>query len=218
MDYDWGYFIYNNSSAIFALIGALGGGILSFIGALLLKKREFNLAISRSIIERRIGAHEKVIALATEIRVMVGLGGLSESGEVRRAPQIMLSRDIFEGWFTRYAQLCMEGTSWLSTLTKREVNYVQDYLVTLHMYLEGVPSDKYPELGRLIRQDFIDMSSSLEKKAFQFFEKGIRRLKPDSLDEHHKYERSETERRLNATSLLLNYSAFTAAKGGTDGR
>ena len=41
MDFDWGKFLTEHASAIFALAGALGGGILSFIGALLLKEREF---------------------------------------------------------------------------------------------------------------------------------------------------------------------------------
>lgn len=212
MDFDLSSFIDENASAIFALAGALGGGLLSFIGALLLKKREFSLAVSSKILDRRIDAHEKVIALATEMRVMVGLGGVTESGEVRRSPQIMMSRETFEDWFTRFTKLSMEGTSWLSTSTKREVNFVQDYLITLHLYLENVPSERFLDLGEIIRQDFIDLSASLEKKAFLFFQKGIRKLQPDNLDEWHKYERSETERRLHATSLLLKHAEFTKEK------
>jgi hypothetical protein len=212
MDFNWRCFIDENASAIFALAGAVGGGIFSFIGALLLKNREFSLAVSSKILDRRIDAHEKVIALAVEMRVMVGLGGFTESGEVRRSPQIMRSRETFEDWFTRFTQLSMKGTSWLSTSSKREVNFIQDYLITLHIYLENVPSERFLDLGEVIRQDFVDLSASLEKKAFQFFQKGIRQLEPDNLDEWHKYERSETERRLHATSLLLNHTAFSKEK------
>lgn len=212
MDYDWGCFLNNNASAIFALAGALGGGILSFIGAMLLKKREFNLVISSKMLDRRIDAHEKMIAISTEMRVMVVLGGVSESGEVRRAPEIMISRDTFEDWFARFTKISMDGTSWLSTTTKREVNFVQDYLVTLHLYLERVPSGEFLGLGEVIRQDFIDLSSALEKTAFHFFQKGIRKLQPDNLDKWHKYERSETERRMGATSLVMNYVVFSQAQ------
>ncbi len=56
---------------------------MSFVGALLLKKREFNLAVSSKILDRRIDAHEKVISLVTEMRVMVALGEVADSGEVR---------------------------------------------------------------------------------------------------------------------------------------
>lgn len=201
-------FIGENASAIFALVGALGGGFLSFFGSLLLKKREFSLATSSKILDRRIDAHEKIMLLASEMRVMVTLGGIEELGEIRRSPQIMTSREEFEGWFARFTRLSMEGTSWLSISTKREVNLVQDYLVTLHGYLNKVPSEQFVDLGAMIRQDFIDLSASLEKKAFLFFQKGIHKLKPDSLDEWHKYERSETERRLYITSLHLNNTEF----------
>lgn len=212
MNYDWEIFFTAHASAVFALAGALGGGLLSFVGASLLKKQEFNLSMSGKLLDRRISAHEKVIALASEMRVMVALGGVSETGEVRRAPQVMISRDAFEGWFTRFAQLSLEGTSWLSTATKREVNFVQDYLVTLHLYLERVPSNHILVLGELVRQDFVDLSSSLEKTAFSFFQTGIRKLRPDSLDNWHKYERSETERRLSSTLLVINHATFSQAQ------
>jgi hypothetical protein len=212
MDSGWAQFLSANASAIFALVGALGGGILSFVGALLLKKRDFSLATSGKLLDRRIAAHENVVALATEMRVMVALGGVSEAGEVRRAPQVMISREVFEGWFTRFTQLSLSGTSWLSTATKREVNFVQDYLVTLNMYLEHVSSDRFLVLGELIRQDFVDLSSSLEKTAFKFFQSGVRKLKPDSLNKWHKYKRAETEKRLESTALVNHQSAFARAR------
>jgi hypothetical protein len=124
----------------------------------------------------------------------------------------MISRDTFEDWFTRFTQQSLEGTSWLSTATKREVNFVQDYLITLHLYLERVPSDLFLGLGEIIRQDFVDLSSSLEKAAFTFFQSGVRKLQPDSLDEWHKYKRGETERRLGSTQLVTNQSAFSQAQ------
>lgn len=195
-------FLSANASAVFGLIGALGGGVLSFLATLILKKRDFNLQMWGKLFDRRIGAHEKVISLAVEMRVMVSLGGVDEHGENRRAPQILLSKDEFERWFTRFTQLTMEGTSWLTIDTKREVNFVQDYLATLHMHLANIPSEKYLSVGVFVRQDFIDLSSSLEKKAFTFFQYGIRELKLDSLDLHHKYKRPVTETRLRATALM----------------
>jgi hypothetical protein len=211
MPFDLGHFLTTNSSAVFALAGALGGGILSFVGSMLLKRREFNLSLSGKLLERRISAHENVLAAASELRVMMPLGGASGTGEMRRAPQVMSSREILENWLGRFTQLRL-GDSWLSTETKREVNFVQDYLVTLHMYLEGVDSDAFPGLGEIIRQDFIDLSSSLEKNAFKFFEKGVRKLRPDSPEKWHKYELKETNRRLSITLLVKNHKAFSALR------
>lgn len=204
-------FITENASAIFALLGALGGGLLSFIGSFLLKKRDFNLRLWDKLIERRIKAHEIVMALAVEMRVMVAIGGVDKNGEVRRAPQVLLSKEEFERWFTRFTQLSMEGTTWLTTDAKRELNFAQDYLVTLHQNISGIPSEKYLAVGEVIRGDFVDISSSLEKKAFEFFESGIHQLKLDSLEKWHKYKRPVTESRLKQTALLRDWETISKA-------
>jgi hypothetical protein len=195
-------FLQQNASAVFGLVGALGGGVLSFVATSLHKRRDFDLQIWGKLYERRIAAHERVIQVAVEMRVMVTTGETDAQGEVRRSPQMLLSKEEFERWFTRFTQLSLEGTTWLTTSTKREVNFVQDYLVTLHMHLAGVPTGSYLSVGELIRQDFIDLSSSLEKKAYEFFTTDIRKLRLNSLDDWHKYKRPETESRLKATTLL----------------
>ena len=209
---DWVTFLSANASAIFALAGALGAGALSAATAFLVKRREFDLALTGKLFERRISAHEKIIEIATEMRVMAPVGGREADGVVRRAPHVMLSRDSFEAWLASFTQRSMGGTSWLSTKAKRELNYVQDYLLTLHMHLGGVPSERFPDLGALIRQDFIDLSSSLEKHAFEFFRTGVRKLKLDSLDEWHKYELEETKRRLGETVLAKSFESFAQAR------
>lgn len=201
-------FINANASAIFGLLGALGGGILSFVASLLLKRSEFSLQLRSKIIDRQIAAHERILKLAQEMRVMVSAGTFGIDGEVARGPRILLSKDEFESWFTRFTEQQLEGSTWLTTGTKREVAFVQDYLVTLHIHLADVPSEKYFDLAQLIRQDFIALSSSLEKAAFSFFESGIHRAKPDSLSDWHKYKRLVTEHRLTSTALLQNIAAF----------
>lgn len=198
-------FINNNTSAIFGLLGALGGGLVSFLASWLLKKREYNLRLWDKLLERRIKAHENVIAAALEMRVMVALGATEEGGEVARAPQVLLSKEAFEEWFIRFTQLTVGGSTWLTTEAKRELNFVQDYFVTLHQNLTGVPSEKYLPIGQVIRQDFLALSSDLETKSFEFFGKEVRRLKLSNLKKWHKYKRAETEKRLKRTELLSQW-------------
>ena len=142
---------------------------------------------------------------------MVSAGSFDETGEVERWPNLLQSREVFEAWFTEFTREQVGSSSWLTTVAKREVAYVQDYLVTLHIHLKQVPSESYPPLARLVRQDFSDLSSSLEKVVFAFFEKGIHRAQPDSLSSWHKYKRAVTERRLGATLLAKNFDAFNRA-------
>lgn len=201
-------FLNENASAVFGLLGALGGGFLSFIASLLLKRREFSLQLRSKIVDRQIAAHERILKLAQDMRVMVSTGILGKDGEIARGPRILLSKEEFESWFARFTEEQLDGSTWLTTGTKREVAFVQDYLATLHMHLVNVPSDRYFDLALLIRQDFIDLSDSLEKAAFSFFESGIRRAKADSLSAWHKYKRPVTERRLLSTALIKNIVAF----------
>lgn len=201
-------FLNLNASAIFGLLGALGGGILSFVASLLLKRNELSLQLRSKIVDRQIAAHDSILTLAKEMRAMASTGEVSREGEVTRGPRILLSKDDFESWFTRFTVQQIDGSTWLTTETKREVAFVQDYLVTLHMHLVDLPSEKYFDLAQLIRQDFINLSSNLEKAAFTFFEKDIHRAKPDSLSDWHKYKRSVTEKRLSDTELLTNIVAF----------
>lgn len=195
-------FLNSNASAVFGLVGALGGALLSFVATLILKRREFDLQTRAKLLDRQISAHEAILQLAMEMRTMVAPGGLDETGEMLRGPSILCSKADFESWFQRYTLLQTQGSTWLTTETKREVSLVQDYLATLHIHLSEVPDDQCFRLGCLIRQDFIDLSSSLEKIAFRFFEKGVRRLRLDSPRNWHKYKPEVTVRKLGAFQLF----------------
>ncbi|AHI30192.1 hypothetical protein [Marinobacter similis] len=206
-------FFIQNASAIFGLVGAFLGGLLAFVASWMIKNREYSLRIWQILLERRIKAHENLINIAMEMRVMVGLGK-DENGEVARAPQVLISREEFEQWFTRFAQLTQEGSTWLTIKAKREVNFVQDYLVTLHTNLASVPSGRFLAIGQVVRNDFIELSSELEKSAYDYFETQIRKRKLAKLGDWHKYPREHTESRLARTDLLSNWDSVQEAANG----
>lgn len=217
MSLDWQQFLTTHASAVFALLGAFGGGVLSFIASLWLKQRDFKLQLRSKLMEKQIHAHETVMALALELRTMYGSGEVDSKGELKRAPRILSSKSDFESWFTKFSEQQVPVSSWLSTAAKREVNFVQDYLVTLHTHLSEVPEANYFALGDSIRQDFIGLSSALEKRTFQFFRNGMGRSKPDSLEKWHKYPPSKTLERLNAMRLLVEIERFKIKGRGGDG-
>jgi hypothetical protein len=203
-------FLQQHAAAIFGLVGAFGAGILSFVASWLLRKRDYDLRLWDKLLERRIRAHENVIAVALEMRVMVTLGGLDAKGDVLRAPQVLVSKEAFEEWFTRAVATAVEASTWLSTDAKREVNYLQDYLVTLHQNISALPSEAYLKIGTVIREDFIALSSSVERTAYSFFKKDIRCLRLSDFSEWHKYPREETERRLKGSRLLQAWDEIGA--------
>jgi hypothetical protein len=205
-------FLANNVTAVIGLAGVMVGASLTGAFALfkdwLMRGRDFDLKLWEKFLERRISAHEVVIGLAIKMRFVCG-AGVDASGEVERAPQVMISRGDFEGWFTQFTEQSAPVTTWLSTAAKRELNFVQDYLMTLHVNMGKFPDVDFATVGSFVRQDFIDLSSSLEKAAFAFFKTAQKRRLSD-LTEHHKYPRQETERRLQNTVLLSRWKELEA--------
>lgn len=204
-------FLKENASAFFGLLGAFLGGFLSFFASWAIKNREYSLRIWDRLLERRIKSHENLIAIAVEMRVMVTLGGKEDDGEIARSPHVLFSKEVFEAWLARFTQRTQEGSTWLTTKAKREVNFVQDYLVTLHASLAEVPSDKYLAVGQVLRQDFISISSELEKSAYDYFENEISKRKLSQLSEWHKYPRQHTEARLTSTALISKWDSVRKA-------
>jgi hypothetical protein len=203
-------FFQQNASAVFALLGAAGGGFLSFLGTWLLRKREYDLHLWEKLLDRRISAHEAVIQTALELRGMVPLGGVDRQGEALRAPSLLRSKEVFEAWFQQATARTGPGTTWLTVEAKRELNYLQDYLLTLYMHLGRVPSASYPTVGVIVRDDFIKLSGDLEKCAFRFFESDIHRLEAADLRSWHKYPLEETQRRLKETNLIQRCDEIAA--------
>jgi hypothetical protein len=199
--------------ALVALLGVVVGvlltPILTLLNAWVMRKRDFNLKVWERFIDRRITAHETVVGLALKMRFICPLGTV-QGCEVVRAPQVMMSKEIFDGWLAEFSQGSGPATTWLSTPAKRELNFVQDYLVTVQTNLSAASSEQFPAIGALIRQDFIDLSSSLEKAAFEFFKAEARELRLNDLAKNHKYPLEETTSRLQKTVLLGRWKEVNA--------
>jgi hypothetical protein len=196
--------IKDNASAVFALLGTLAGATLTFVGTWILQSHETQNRLLEKVIDKRIQAHEKVIELSKLLRQMTSLGYAEKDGELARTPVIMLSHESFDDFLLKFSQAGVESSTWLSTEVTRELNFVQDYFVNLYEFLRDVQPDKFPEIGRIIRQDFIDFSSSLEKLAFAFFTKDLTKMKLNDLSQWHKYPLNKTKKRLNETAFLKN--------------
>ncbi len=199
-------FLAEHASAIFALMGTLVGGMVSYVGSWFLRRRDLDLRLWERFLDRRISAHEAVVGLALKMRVMASLEEFDSDGNLIRAPNVMVSREAFEEWLTEFAQVSVPATTWLSIVVKRELNLVQDFMVTLHSSLTRVPSERFLTVGTIVYQDFLDFSSSLERIAFQFFESEARKLKLPELAEHHKYAFEETQLRLQKTVMMSKWT------------
>ena len=196
--------IRDNASAILVLLGTLAGATLTFFGASILQSQEARNRLLEKVLDRRIQAHEKIIELSKLLRRIESLGYAEKKGELARTPSVMGSPEIFNDFLLKFSQTGTDSSTWLSTEVTRELYFVQDYFVNLYEFLRNVKPEKFPEIGRVIRQDFIDFSSSLEKLAFDFFAKDLTKMKLNNLTEWHKYPVKTTQKRLNETAFFKN--------------
>lgn len=196
--------IKDNASAIFALLGTLAGATLTFVGTWILQSQEARNRLLEKVLDRRIQAHENIIELSKLLRGMISLGYAEKEGELARTPSVMASQESFDEFLWNFSQTSTKSSTWLSTEVTHEIYFVQDYFINLSEFLRNVKSDKFPEIGRLIRQDFIDFSSSLEKLSFDFFAKDLTKMKLNDLNQWHKYPVKTTQERLSETAFLKN--------------
>ncbi len=198
-------FLNSNTAAIFALIGTIAGAGISIVGSLLINDKSLQLRLKEKVIDRRIDAHEKIIHLSKSIRTMVSLGHEDEKGELARYPVIMTSVKGFDEWGTYFYDTISSCSTWLSIDVTRELNLFQDYIINLRELIRFVEEDGLlPEIGLIIRNDFIEFSDKIEKLAYKFFDRDLLKLKFGDLDKWHKYPLEKTKERLQSTALFSN--------------
>jgi len=191
------------------------GAIVGFVFFRFRAKHEYNLRLWEKIVDPRIQAHRDLISIAMEARVMIPTDGNDGDGEMRRSPQVMIDSVLFQDWSTRAIAAALGGSTWQCIAAKREAAFLQDYLGTLFMHLRGLPDSSYREVGVIVREDFIQLSSRLEKAAFSFFEVDLLKLEAGDLKSWHKYPMDVTLERLNATKLMTNFDAIEALKSAS---
>ena len=197
-----------NITAVFALGGVLLGSMFTFFANSRLKEKELQLRLREKVLDRRIEAHEAIFKLVAPMRHMRSLEYQESESELARTPQFFMSPEEFYSWHIQHREVAATYSAWLTKPVSRELNFIQDYTLNLSMLIEPAPADLFPEIGRIIRSDFIDMAHQLEKIAFDFFEKDLSKMTFGDPDEHHKYKKDETLERLNLTELYQEWATI----------
>ena len=194
-------FLIDNATAVFALIGAFSGAIITGIINFSLKKRETRLRITEKLLDKKLEAHETLIEITNVIRSMVLLGGKDHNDELKRSPLIMQSRKNMDDFLTELTKAQAKADRWLSVDAKREVSLFLDYFVNLNEYSLKSSDKALQEAGVLVRDDFIHFALRLENCAHDFFNRDLMKLKFRTDREWHKYPKEKTLEELGKTEL-----------------
>lgn len=166
----------NLIAPLIGIIGLIIGSILTFFFSSNLKSKETKLKISEKLIDKRIDAHEQVLKLAKIMRSSHTENQFNSAKELITYPLIFLNEDNYRDWRANYLLVTNEYSHWLSISVLNELFYIQDYIVNLDKTLENVHEENYKSLGIILKMDFIEMSTNLEKEVVKYFEKGWENL------------------------------------------
>ncbi|PNW24942.1 hypothetical protein [Formosa algae] len=194
----------NLIAPIIGLIGLIIGSILTFLFSSNLKSKETKLKISEKLIDKRIDAHEQVLKLAKLMRSSHTENQFNSEKELITYPLIFLTEDNYRDWRANYFLVTNEYSHWLSIPVLNELFYIQDYIVNLDKTLENVHEENFKPIGIILKMDFIEMSTNLEKQVIKYFEKGWSNLSIKKKG-NYKLPKQESLKRLKESNFTKRY-------------
>ncbi|WP_169729903.1 hypothetical protein [Hydrogenovibrio kuenenii] len=193
-----------NSSAIFALSGAILGSLLTGLIGYVSITKQTKLRLVEKVLDRKTEAHEELINFIGVMRTTVQLGGVTDGGELKRCPLALFSRKNFGDFLSEFSRVQNLFDRWLSSDIKREISLFMDYLVHLNEYSGNASDDALQVVGVIIKNDFFTFADELDRYAHVFFNKDMLSLKYKTDSEWSKHSVDVTYQKLAETLLFKN--------------
>lgn len=206
--------LIENASAVFAIVGALVGSIVTGVFGYYGKSREVKLKLAEKIIGKKLDAHEKIIDFANVMRVMCVVEGVPVDKELPRYPAFLHGKESFDKLWNELGEIQSQSERWLSAELKREIYFSIDYLVTLYKWVEQVNDVGLRRLGVVLRNDIVDISNRIEEKSHEFINNDIVNLKIKTDRRWHKFESAKTEKMFQNTILMKRRSELQGIVDG----
>ena len=193
-------------------LGAVSAGIITSFSNVFIKKREAQLKIIDKLIDKKILAYDNIMDFISTAREMqsVNSNEINEDFEVEfssygkpfRYPRVLQNHQIYEEWYVVFTSVYTNYSRWFNNDLLREINLFQDYMIEMYKAINEIKDMDLYKVGIIVRQDFIDFSSNLEKICFEFYSKQVFNLKMENKEKWHKYKIDETILKLNNTNLI----------------
>ena len=194
------------------LVGVLIGATITTMVNWRLKTKESRLRILEKIFDKRVEAHEKILEISKIMRTTIPTKEKDEESNAITYPTVISTREKLDSFINRYSNLVNSNAYWLDIDLIRELQFIQDYLLTLDMNLEKFNEEKFISIGVIIKPDFVNLAYLLEKQTMKFFEKDILNIKIMTTKKRQKYKRKETESRLNSMCLYTEWGKIEKFK------
>lgn len=200
-------------SSFIGMAGVLLGVSLTSFVNWKLKTKEARLRILEKVYEKRLQAYEDILNISRLLRTTISTKTIDGDGNVITFSGLVSSREMFDQFQGRFYELVNFNTHWLDIELFRELNFIQDYLGNVDILLKNTADENFPKVAIVLKQDFINLAADLEVEALKFFEKDIQKIKVKASREHHKYKKTETQKRLLNTELFKKWEELRKITG-----
>ncbi|MBK7056904.1 MAG: hypothetical protein IPH52_18000 [Leptospiraceae bacterium] len=212
-DFLIGFYSYEKEIVIslLSIFGVFVGSLITFIGGLITKKSETKFKVIEKFIDKKLEAFEKLNIFINDLRTVNQYNFTGE--KIYRYPIAFHSVENLTQLKSKLFEI-LSNSIWYSSKVIRELNFLQDYFVTLQVKIQDVPNEKMKTVGRILWTDFIALSSKLDEMNKEFFVEEIANLKYKPSKTWHKYKRPETEKRLQSMKLMQSDEQIQLLKVG----
>jgi hypothetical protein len=193
------------------MFGVLSGVTLTFCFGLITKKSETKLKVIEKFIDKKLEAFEKLNIFINDLW-SVHKYDITPANEMRRYPIAFNSKENLTQLHLNLHSI-LSYSIWYSSELIKELNFLQDYFVTLQESIQNIPNENMKTVGMILWEDFISLSSRLDKLNKEFFIKEIANLKYKPSRTWHKYKLPETEKRLQSMKLMQSEGQIQFLKG-----
>lgn len=178
----------------------LGAGITALVSWLSVRK-ETKLRIQEKIFDRRITAHEEALRFSKLLRSTLSTKKADDTGELITYPVYIHNRKNFDELINELYMVNNLNSHWFDSDIIQELKYIQDYIGNLDNQLELNSENLYPKIGTIVRNDFFEISTSLEEKIIKFFRDDIYKIKLQPKVGEKKLEENAFQKRFRETNL-----------------
>lgn len=198
--------------ALVGLLGVIIGLVFNYFSNSFLKSKEVKLRIIEKVFDKRLKAHEDILAIAKSLRTTVSLHTATDGINVDSYPGILHSNEVFTQFKYDFGVIVNSHSHWISIELFRTLNYIQDYIENVSQTLLKKSEVNYPKFAVIVKDDFIGLAAELEFETMKFFDHDLYSVNLKTSKGHHKWPIEYSLERLKKTELLKNHKLIAEIK------
>lgn len=198
-----------------ALSSSIVGGLIvsasNFIFSKKLKIRETRLKQLDKVLDKQFNAYENILNYFESFKTMMEIDpdecdNFKEfrDGTIITYPYFFASEDIYSKVTLLYRTLRDDNEKWVDVEMKKKLFEFEEYIFNLTKIIENVKDENYWKVGVIVRQDIQYYYDEIIELCFEFYNKGIFKMKIKLQNKNIEYDYEAMNNRIKKMNLYRN--------------